>query len=65
MSVMRMFVAIVWLAGLLPGMAQASDADTFVAASRSQQTTLLEQWAVSPDSSRLPLLIHKSTRLRA
>ncbi|VDZ88951.1 inner-membrane translocator [Lelliottia amnigena] len=56
MSVMRMFVAIVWLAGLLPGMAQASDADTFVAASRSQQTTLLEQWAVSPDSSRLPLL---------
>lgn len=56
MSVMRMFVAIVWLAGLLPGMAQASDADTFVAASRSQQTALLEQWAVAPDAKRLPLL---------
>lgn len=56
MSVMRMFIAIVWLAGLLPGMAQASDADSFVAASRSQQTALLEQWAVAPDSKRLPLL---------
>lgn len=56
MSAMRMFVAIVWLAGLLPGMAQASDADTFVAASRSQQTSLLEQWAVAPDVQRLPLL---------
>lgn len=56
MSVMRMFVAIVWLAGLLPGMAQASDADNFVAASRSQQTALLEHWAVAPDVKRLPLL---------
>jgi len=56
MSVMRMFVAIIWLAGLLPGMAQASDADTFVAASRSQQTALLEKWAVAPDEKRLPLL---------
>lgn len=56
MNVMRIVVAIVWLAGLLPGMAQASDADNFVAASRSQQSTLLENWAVAPDVKRLPLL---------
>jgi urea transport system permease protein len=37
MNVMRMIVALVWLTGLLPGMAQASDADDFVAANRSQQ----------------------------
>jgi urea transport system permease protein len=56
MNAMRIIVAIVWLAGLLPGMAQATDADSFVAASRSQQTELLEQWAVAPDPARLPLL---------
>ena len=27
MNAMRMMIAIVWLTGLLPGMAQASDAD--------------------------------------
>ena len=56
MNAMRMFIALVWLSGLLPGMAQASDADRFVAASRSQQAVLLEQWAAAPDPSRLPLL---------
>lgn len=56
MNAMRIIVALVWLAGLLPGMAQASDADNFVAASRTQQAAMLEQWAVSPDPARLPLL---------
>lgn len=56
MNAMRIIVALVWLAGLLPGMAQASDADNFVAASRSQQAAMLEQWAASPDPARLPLL---------
>ena len=41
MNAMRMMIAIVWLTGLLPGMAQASDADQFVAASRSQQADML------------------------
>jgi urea transport system permease protein len=40
---------------LLPWRAQAADADDFVAASRSQQAQLLEQWAAAPDAS-LPLL---------
>lgn len=56
MNAMRMFIALVWLSGLLPGMVQASDADRFVAASRSQQADLLTQWAAAPDASRLPLL---------
>jgi urea transport system permease protein len=56
MNAMRMFIALVWLSGLLPGMAQASDADRFVAASRSQQADLLTQWAAAPDAARLPLL---------
>ncbi|WP_368543276.1 urea ABC transporter permease subunit UrtB [Enterobacter soli] len=56
MNAMRIFIAIMWLAGLLPGMAQASDADNFVTASRSQQATMLAQWAASPDPARLPLL---------
>ena len=56
MNLIRTLVALVWLTGLLPGMAQASDADRFVAASRSQQAELLTQWAASPDAARLPLL---------
>ena len=56
MSMLRILFAIVWLAGLLPGMAQAADADTFVAAGRGQQALLLEQWAGAPDPARLPLL---------
>lgn len=42
--------------GLLPGFVQASDADAFVAASRTVQAQLLEQWAATPDPQRLPLL---------
>ncbi|AGE94669.1 urea ABC transporter permease subunit UrtB [Citrobacter farmeri] len=42
--------------GLLPWFVQASDADVFVAASRSGQAQLLEQWAAAPDTHRLPLL---------
>ena len=38
------------------GMAQASDADQFVAASRSQQADMLTRWALAPDAARLPLL---------
>ncbi|MBM3070266.1 urea ABC transporter permease subunit UrtB [Lelliottia sp. RWM.1] len=56
MNAMRILVAIVWLAGLLPGMVQAADADVFVAANRSQQAAMLEQWAAAPDPTRLPLL---------
>ncbi|HDR2891135.1 TPA: urea ABC transporter permease subunit UrtB [Enterobacter asburiae] len=56
MNIMRVIVAVVWLTGLLPGMAQASDADNFVAANRSQQAAMLEQWAASPEAARLPLL---------
>jgi urea transport system permease protein len=41
---------------LLPWMAQASDADDFVAATRSQQSALLEKWAADPQPQRLPLL---------
>ncbi|MFS9383381.1 urea ABC transporter permease subunit UrtB [Citrobacter sp. ANG330] len=43
--------------GLLPWFVQASDADAFVAASRTGQAQLLEQWAASPDLQRLPLLV--------
>ncbi|ELW1647606.1 MULTISPECIES: urea ABC transporter permease subunit UrtB [Enterobacter] len=56
MNAMRMIIAIVWLTGLLPGMAQASDADNFVAANRSQQAAMLTQWAASPEPARLALL---------
>ncbi|MRS15932.1 urea ABC transporter permease subunit UrtB [Enterobacteriaceae bacterium RIT691] len=41
---------------LLPILAQANDADDFVAASRSQQSALLEKWAADPQPQRLPLL---------
>lgn len=43
--------------GLLPWFVQASDADVFVAASRSEQAQLLEQWAAAPETQRLPLLM--------
>ena len=56
MNAMRIIIAIVWLTGLLPGMVQASDADDFVAASRSQQTAMLTRWAAMPEPARLPLL---------
>lgn len=63
MNAMRIIIAIVWLTGLLPGMVQASDADDFVAASRSQQTAMLTRWAATPEPARLPLLkaLHRRT----
>ncbi len=56
MNAMRIMIAIVWLAGLLPGMAAATDADDFVAANRSQQAAMLARWATAPEPARLPLL---------
>lgn len=56
MNAMRIIIAIVWLTGLLPWMVQASDADDFVAASRSQQIAMLTRWAATPEPARLPLL---------
>ncbi len=41
---------------LLPWLAQAGDGADFAAASRTQQATLLQQWAAAPEASRLPLL---------
>lgn len=41
---------------LLPLFASAGPAADFAAASRTQQATLLQQWAAAPDASRLPLL---------
>ncbi|WP_195918358.1 urea ABC transporter permease subunit UrtB [Erwinia sorbitola] len=40
----------------LPLLAQAGSATDFVTASRSDQLTLLQQWAAAPNASRLPLL---------
>lgn len=41
---------------LLPLLTQAGDGADFVAASRTQQAILLQQWAAAPQASRLPLL---------
>ena len=41
---------------LLPLFANAGTAADFAAASRTQQVALLQQWAATPDVSRLPLL---------
>ncbi|WP_187487587.1 urea ABC transporter permease subunit UrtB [Duffyella gerundensis] len=41
---------------LLPLFASAGPAGDFAAASRTQQATLLQQWAAQPDPARLPLL---------
>ncbi len=40
----------------LPLLAKAGPADDFAAASRSDQATLLQQWATDPQPERLPLL---------
>ncbi|BCQ46898.1 hypothetical protein ERHA55_44250 [Erwinia rhapontici] len=40
----------------LPLLAQAGPAADFAAASRSDQLTLLQQWAAAPNANRLPLL---------
>lgn len=41
---------------LLPWFAQAGDGADFAAASRTEQATLLQQWAAAPQASRVPLL---------
>ncbi|WBV23563.1 urea ABC transporter permease subunit UrtB [Pantoea piersonii] len=41
---------------LLPWLTHAGDGADFAAASRTQQATLLLQWAAAPQTSRLPLL---------
>ncbi len=42
-----------------------ADADDFVAANRTQQARLLEQWAAAPDAQRLPLRALKAETLVA
>lgn len=56
MKAIRFIRGVLLLTWLLPWIAQATDADTFTAASRTQQAALLEQWALAPDAQRLPLL---------
>ena len=56
MKAMRFIRGVLLLTWFLPWIAQASDADTFTAANRTQQAALLEQWAVNPDVQRIPLL---------
>ncbi|WP_375139791.1 urea ABC transporter permease subunit UrtB [[Pantoea] beijingensis] len=41
---------------LAPGFSRAGPAVEYAAANRTQQATLLQQWASSPDATRLPLL---------
>lgn len=53
MTFARWLLIVAWL---LPCFARAGDADDFVAANRSQQSKLLEQWAADPQPQRLPLL---------
>ncbi|MFZ4832354.1 urea ABC transporter permease subunit UrtB [Rouxiella sp. Mn2063] len=48
--------ALMLLLGCLPWLAWAGPADDFAAANRSQQVTLLQQWAADPQPERLPLL---------
>ena len=56
MKAMRFIRGVLLLMWFLPWIAQATDADTFSAANRTQQAALLEQWAVNPDVQRIPLL---------
>ncbi|MRT55229.1 urea ABC transporter permease subunit UrtB [Enterobacteriaceae bacterium RIT693] len=44
------------VAALLPGLAAAGDAETFSTANRTAQAELLQNWTLSPDPARLPLL---------
>lgn len=50
------FRPLIFLLGCLPLLAVAGAANDFAAASRSQQATLLQQWAADPQPERLPLL---------
>ncbi|MEE7531666.1 urea ABC transporter permease subunit UrtB [Klebsiella huaxiensis] len=56
MNALRLMSYFALLMVLIPWRAQAADADDFVAANRSQQAQLLEQWAAAPQAPRLPLL---------
>lgn len=56
MKAMRFIRGVLLLTWFLPWIAQASDADTFTAANRTQQAALLEQWSINPDVQRLPML---------
>ena len=56
MKAMRFIRGVLLLTWFLPWIAQASDADTFTAANRTQQAALLEQWSINPDIQRLPML---------
>ena len=56
MKAMRFIRGVLLLMWFMPWIAQAADADTFTAGSRTQQAALLEQWAVNPDVQRMPLL---------
>ena len=56
MKAMRFIRGVLLLMWFLPWIAQAADADSFTAANRAQQAALLEQWAVTPDVQRIPLL---------
>ena len=50
------FRTLLFLLCCLPFLAQAGAANDFAAANRSQQATLLQQWAADPQPERLPLL---------
>lgn len=56
MKAMRFIRGVLLMTWLVPWIVQATDADVFVGASRAQQATLLEQWAITPEAQRLPLL---------
>jgi urea transport system permease protein len=54
---MRILIrSLLFLVCCLPLLAEAGAANDFAAASRSQQATLLQQWAADPQPERLPLL---------
>ena len=55
MIMTRILLMLVLLIGT-PFAAQAGPAADYAAASRSEQAKLLQQWAATPDASRLPLL---------
>ncbi len=52
----RIFWSLLWLTLCQPLLASAGPAADFSAANRSQQATLLQQWAAAPDEHLLPLL---------
>lgn len=51
MNALRLMCYFALLMVLIPWRAQAADADDFVAANRSQQAQLLEQWAAAPSAA--------------